>query len=228
MRELIWCVYVHINKINWKMYVGITSQGVDKRWKNGYGYKSSPHFWNAIQKYGWDGFWHIILLDGLSEEEAKYSERYLIRELSLKNRTFGYNQTDGGDGVKGYFPSPEQRKAMSERLRGVNNPFYGKKRSKEFCDAISCARKGMTFTEEHRLHLRESHVGKILPEAQKLKIRQNSPDKVKVQCVETGEIFDSISDVGRYYGKDARHVSECCAGTRHTWNKLHWVYYDKE
>lgn len=228
MSELVWCVYAHINKANLKMYVGITSQGIYKRWKKGYGYRSSPHFWSAIQKYGWDGFYHIVLSDGLSEDEAKYSEKYLIKELSLRNSDVGYNQTDGGDGVTGFHPTLEQRKAMSERLSGQNHPFYGKRMSKEFCDAISRARKGIVFTEEHKQHLRESHLGKKLPEEQKIKIRQNNPDKIMVQCVETGEVFDSIADVSRHYGKSARHVSECCSGKRHTWNRLHWRYYQEE
>ena len=44
-----------------KYYIGITSQAVNKRWKNGKGYKSSPYFYNAIQKYGWNNFEHNIL-----------------------------------------------------------------------------------------------------------------------------------------------------------------------
>ena len=69
--EIVWVVYCHINKINQKKYVGITSQTAQKRWKNGFGYTSSPHFYVAIQKYGWDNFEHVILFDGLTEQEAK-------------------------------------------------------------------------------------------------------------------------------------------------------------
>lgn len=46
-------VYQHQNLINGKRYFGITSQNPERRWgKNGNGYKSTPHFYSAIQKYG--------------------------------------------------------------------------------------------------------------------------------------------------------------------------------
>ena len=46
-------VYIHNNKINHKKYIGITKQKPEYRWGyNGCNYKESPHFWNAIQKYG--------------------------------------------------------------------------------------------------------------------------------------------------------------------------------
>jgi hypothetical protein len=46
-------VYQHKNKINNKVYIGITSQNPQIRWgSQGCNYKSSPYFYNAIQKYG--------------------------------------------------------------------------------------------------------------------------------------------------------------------------------
>lgn len=53
MEDNRWCVYVHTSPSG-KKYVGVTSQYPNARWRNGKGYKSSPAFNNAIQKYGWD------------------------------------------------------------------------------------------------------------------------------------------------------------------------------
>lgn len=88
-------VYRHIAP-NGKMYVGITSKSdPTRRWGNGgVCYKKNAHFWNAIQKFGWDNFQHIIVAHGLSVDTACRLEEYLIKKYdSMCN---GYNQTSGG------------------------------------------------------------------------------------------------------------------------------------
>jgi group I intron endonuclease len=117
MTDKKWKVYVHINNINNKLYVGITSQSVKARWENGRGYSESPKFWNAIQKYGWDNFEHKVLFDNLCETEAKEIEKSSIKNLNLRDDRFGYNITEGGDGVCGHHHTDETK----ERLRQI---FY--------------------------------------------------------------------------------------------------------
>lgn len=73
-------VYQHKNKINGKVYIGITKQAPEERWNNGKKYKSSPHFYAAIQKYGWDNFEHNILFQNLTKEETREN----IRKASHK------------------------------------------------------------------------------------------------------------------------------------------------
>ncbi|MBR2680570.1 MAG: GIY-YIG nuclease family protein [Exiguobacterium sp.] len=68
-------VYVHVNKFNNKKYVGITSAPVEKRWRNGLGYKRNNYFWRAISKYGWDGFDHYVLFSGLDKSVAADIEK---------------------------------------------------------------------------------------------------------------------------------------------------------
>lgn len=99
--ERCWTVYIHISPSN-KLYVGITSQTVDNRWKNGYGYKDQP-FYRAIEKYGWENFQHEIIASNLTEDEANAFEIALIRELdTLMKNGKGYNTTEGGKGTKGF------------------------------------------------------------------------------------------------------------------------------
>lgn len=116
--ERCWFVYVHINKINGKKYVGITSQKVEYRWKNGMGYKGQP-FYNAIKKYGWDGFEHEILASNLTEDEANNFEIVLIRELdTLLENGNGYNKTEGGRGAKGRVVTEDTKKKISQANSG--------------------------------------------------------------------------------------------------------------
>lgn len=96
-------VYKHTNKTNKKVYIGISSKrDPEERWRKGYGYKSNKAFWGAIEKYGWDGFDHEVLMTGLTEEEAKAAEKELIAKhksncARYQNPSYGYNLTDGGD-----------------------------------------------------------------------------------------------------------------------------------
>lgn len=96
-----YCVYVHINKYNNKVYVGITSRKPQVRWQSGQGYKNNKHFYSAIQKYGWDSFQHEILYKFLTKEQACQKEKELIAYYNSNNSNYGYNQTIGGEGVTG-------------------------------------------------------------------------------------------------------------------------------
>lgn len=117
-------VYCHTNKMNGKKYVGITCQKPEKRWSNGKGYERSPHFYSAIQKYGWEEFTHEILFTGLTVDEAKLKEIELIAKWDLTNNENGYNCTEGGDcsSLKGKTRSKESiEKMVATRLK--NNTY---------------------------------------------------------------------------------------------------------
>lgn len=89
-------VYIHTNKINGKKYVGTTKRKPEKRWRNGEGYKDQPHFYSAIQKYGWDNFDHFILEVG-SEELMFLLEQQYIAYYKTTDRRYGYNKSLGGE-----------------------------------------------------------------------------------------------------------------------------------
>ena len=91
-------LYVHINKKNGKRYYGITSEKyVCRRWKKGTGYIGNKHFTNAIKKYGWDNFEHIVLFDNLTKEEACLLEQMYIALYNTTNDKYGYNNSVGGE-----------------------------------------------------------------------------------------------------------------------------------
>lgn len=104
-----YCVYIHINKINCKKYIGISSD-VAKRWSNkGKNYYDQV-FGLAIQKYGWDNFEHKIIKENISKEEACKLEQDLIKKYNTRNKEFGYNRSDGGDcGSKGAYNTQLRR-----------------------------------------------------------------------------------------------------------------------
>ena len=94
--ELRFCVYQHLNKTNGKCYIGITSQTPpEKRWGPRGSLYKNQHFWKAISKYGWNGFEHNILYEGLSNLEALDIEASLIAKY--KKKGLSYNISDGYD-----------------------------------------------------------------------------------------------------------------------------------
>lgn len=98
-------VYAHVNKINGKIYIGITKD-IKSRWvANGKNYKNCNRFWNAISKYGWHNFLHIVLIENISQDMACIFEKELIKKYNTKK--YGYNIKDGGS-IGGCTP-PENR-----------------------------------------------------------------------------------------------------------------------
>ena len=138
-----YCVYLHINKIDGKKYVGQTCQIPEKRWKEGKGYKGCVHFFNAIIKYGWDNFEHKIVYDSLTKEEADYFEDLMINSLNTTDCNYGYNIKNGGSIGK---HSEESKIKMSKAKKGK---YVGKK-------SYNYGRK---HTEEARRHMSEAHLG---------------------------------------------------------------------
>lgn len=112
-------VYKHTNKINGKVYIGITKQIPEQRWgNNGINYKQSTRFYSAIEKYGWNNFSHEILYRCLSKEEACKIEIDLIREFKAQEREFGYNIQEGGVTPT---MSEEVKQKISNSLKGNKN-----------------------------------------------------------------------------------------------------------
>ena len=91
MKDKTYTIYKHTNIKNGKSYIGKTSNKPEYKWRYGKGYIGQPKFYNAIVKYGWNGFTHEILdvVDNL--EEAKSLEQKYIEEFdSIEN---GYNSS---------------------------------------------------------------------------------------------------------------------------------------
>ena len=115
-------VYEHISPSG-KHYIGITSNSPKKRWANGKGYLTGSQkvFQKAILKYGWNNIIHNIILENVSESEAKYAERYLIKWYKLHKKS--YNMTDGGDTVSEF--CIQRIIEYNKRLPKEQRPFYG-------------------------------------------------------------------------------------------------------
>lgn len=216
-------VYQHKNKINGKIYIGITKQKPEQRWRHGEGYKSSPHFYAAIQKYGWDNFEHNILFQNLTKEDACQKEQELIIKFNSMNREYGYNSTSGGDV---FIMNDETKQKISQAMMGNKNGL-GHPCSEEKKKKISEAQKGKKLTEEHKQKLSEAAKKRHTPcsEQTKENIRKASHKK-PVYCEELNKIFESVQECSRQLGIPATNISKLCKGRGKTLKGYHLKYYD--
>lgn len=172
-------VYMHTNKINGKKYIGITCQDAERRWRSdGHGYKNNRYFYNSIKKHGWSNFESVVLMSGLTKEQAELQETKLIAEHNTTDRTRGYNNARGG-GANG-FHTEQTKKKMSEKaknrpvnLRAIQRMAEtnrAREYSKEHRKKISQALTGKKLSPEHCKSISESHKGYKMPDEQKRKI----------------------------------------------------------
>lgn len=219
MIEKNYCVYMHINKINNKIYIGQTCQNPEKRWKNGNGYKTGTHFRNAIDKYGWDNFEHIIWAENLTEEMANKAEELLIVLWDARNPSKGYNICYGGDNHK---LSEETKRKIGTTKIGNKN-MLGKHHTDEAKKKMSEAKKGKKLhsqTEETKQKMSQSHKG----------IKNTWQNKMIVQLTKDNnivQIFDSGCEAERQTGIKNANIFRAiktgiCAGG------YHWKYYEEE
>ena len=112
-------VYKHTNKVNGKVYIGITNQAVERRWQNGAGYVGT-YFGKAIKKYGWDNFTHEVLFSGLDKETACEVEIALIKAYRSNLREKGYNISKGGETADIIAPKFGKDHPNSIRVKRIN------------------------------------------------------------------------------------------------------------
>lgn len=137
MKERHYQVYIHINKINNKVYIGITGQSWQRRRNNQY--RNNKYFHAAILKYGKENFEHEVLEDGLTKEEAQQKEIELIAYFKSNNRAFGYNISAGGEVPNGCKGGHYQTKESKAKISAAHK---GKKIPQTVRDKMSASHKG--------------------------------------------------------------------------------------
>lgn len=233
---------MHKNKTNGKVYIGITSRDVKDRWGldgSGYG-EQQMAFKRAIDKYGWDGFEHIVVAENLTQQEASDMEVALIDIYKSNcrryyNPSYGYNMTDGGEGSSGRACTEETKKKIGEKAKErlsnpENHPWFGKHHTEESREKMSKTRKGrpalnkgVKASEETRRKLSESRKG--------TNIGVDNPNyghgKAVMQLDKNGIIiaeYSTISEAARVIGVGADGIASCCRGKTQTASGYQWIY----
>ena len=208
-----YCIYLHRNKINGKVYIGQTCQKPEKRWNYGYGYKNCPRFYSAIVSYGWSNFEHIILENNLTSDEANEKEQYYIKKYNSQNPDLGYNLTEGGSSLSEYWKTPEHRELQSQ-----NKKLYFKEHPDKKI--------------ENDMHLKEIAQKSAKIRSEKMKenyanqgglFHLNESRKKRIKCIETDEIFASLSEASKKYNISVGNISSVIHGKRKSAGGYHWI-----
>ena len=237
-------IYKHINKINGKVYIGQTCTTPERRWKCGKGYIGNKYFYNAIKKYGWDNFEHIILLENLTLEEANVIEENLIKEYKSNNKEYGYNLRSGGknsamhpdtkklisQSKMGHIVTDETKAKISKNhadMSGKNNPMYGKQHSKETREKIrqrnkSEDKKGIKRPLETIEKMKANHAD--FSNDKNPRARAVVKLTMDEQYIET---FLTAKEAAKSIGQKGSNITICCQNNHRSAGGYKWRYADE-
>jgi len=200
-------LYMHIAP-NGKRYVGITGQKEAKsRWDSGYGYRRQAHFFNAIKKYGWENFEHVILASGLSAEEAEIAERKCIKHWDTRNSEKGYNSASGGTrGSIGYRHTEEARSRIGEASR---KRTLSEEARRKLSELKSGKKQPMWLREKWSAQRKNTP----LTDSQKAGLEKGRKPRKPVYCLTNGKLYASMGDAVDELGIDQANLARCLNGT---------------
>ena len=154
----IFYVYVIVNTVNGKLYIGKTNNP-KRRWiiHRNYANKISNAarynypIYKGMRKYGLDNFQFEVIEACQNEYEALQSEIDWISYLRYMSIPL-YNITDGGQGTSGRRHSPMTKNKISQSNKGKKNRL-GKTNSSEHKSAISTANLKLTEQQVREIKL---------------------------------------------------------------------------
>lgn len=158
-------IYITINKENGKCYIEqkhFKQKG--ESWETYLG--SGKIIKRALNKYGVNSFYKVIVAFGKTNEELNELEKEIIDINNATHNDTFYNIADGGHGgntFSGY--SEEEFKKYCKNLCGKNNPFFGKKHTEK--------------TKKIMLEKRKNRVYKPMSEEQKRLISKTKKELYK-------------------------------------------------
>lgn len=243
MDEKKFYVYCHITP-NGKRYFGLTRDIPKYRWNSGKGYRGCTLFYRAIQKYGWDNIEHKIVAHDLTKEQAKRLETKLILHYKTNQPEYGYNLTSGGE-TNEY--NSEARgnisKGIKKRVEDFGSFYLTRKvvcletgeifnSIKEIGEKLNinvnnvssvCSHKRNKVNNMHFLYFEEYK--KLTQEEIRLYINKKpKTNNKKIICIDTGEIYNSLTEASNKLNINISNLSSVCNGKRNFVGGLRFAF----
>ena len=216
-------VYMVINTINNKKYVGVSIHSFKQRYHGNMPLNThNKHLKRSIEEYGIENFKIIEeYAIGYSKEHLDYLEDEIIVNFNLINPSFGYNKKRGGSNGT---PGDEAKKKNSESHKGKgmgeDNGFYGKHHTAENREEQSRRMSGENNPMYGKGYLVSG---------------SKNPRARAVVCIEDSSIvFYTIDDAAKWCGVSRKTIHNSINGKakagvgKHpeTGMRLHWLYYE--
>ena len=184
-----------------KIYIGITTRTLAIRIREHLNDKrTNSYIDKALRLQGIESFDVSIVEECTTEAKLKEREKFWIKFLGSKAPE-GFNLTDGGDGTSGFtIPLVTRKKISAKRM--------GQKKSPEAIRKTAETVRGSKRSAETRKRMSDS-----------------SKNKKSVVCIETNELFASITSAAKRAGVSRIVISNVLRGKTKTAGGYHWQYY---
>lgn len=178
-------IYIIINNINHKVYIGQTID-IKRRWHSHiYDLRNNNHIniylQRAWNKYGENNF-EFKILEEISDELLNEKEKYWINFYKSFDREYGYNLTTGGDNFE---LSNEVKDQISQSMKGKSKSKSHRQNLSNSRIGVSPSNKGKKMSEEQKEKIRKTFQEKHPNKGQKAwnkGLTKNTDERVKKYC----------------------------------------------
>ena len=194
-------IYKITNTLNGKCYVGQTTRTPEERFVEHKRCQTS-NIGREIRKYGVENFTVEVLEECEIRELLNEREIFWIAELDCMWPR-GYNNATGGQGNRER--TPESVAKMSRK--GMHHSDASRKQI------------ALSLTDD-----KNPQYGKPLSDETKARLSAATKNKRQVICVETGEVFESMTAAARAKQSKVQDISRACNNPNRTAGGFHWRY----
>jgi group I intron endonuclease len=228
-------IYKITNKVNQKVYVGLSSD-IKSRFRHhryylNHSIHSNPYLQKAWNKYGEENFVFEVL-EYCKKEKLQIREGYWCKMFNVHDPDSGYNLRSSEE--DGFFKHSEETKTkMSESKMGNKNSFYGKKHSTDVRKKQSEIKLGKkmpdSMREKRRRYQKENN---WKPSDLMIEKSKKAHYRPIVQLSKTGEYikeFNGPADALRELklSKQTGHITSTCKGRRLICAGYSWMYKEE-
>jgi group I intron endonuclease len=242
-------IYLILNKINGKIYVGKTSKELHFRIQTHIKNIKHKNFflYRAFRKYGINNFVWAIIEKCQDVDSLSAREKYWISYFDSANMKNGYNLTYGGEGCS---PNEATKKKISLANAGRISPFRGistitekgrltlsqkmignKNGLNKICsiekrNKIRASLLGRKRSKIECMNISRSLIGKKRDPKQYEKAKQTRISKQpKIICIDSGVIYDNIESAKNLLNvRSVNDIVRVCRGQRKQYKGIHFAY----